>query len=78
MCNTAWGCGAARRLPKHVWEAVAPGGIVVTDGNALFAGGAVCFACAYHLCDFAVDGYMGRMCGRVRYLAATQSACWCC
>jgi hypothetical protein len=28
-----------RRLPKHVQEAVAAGGVVVTGGNALFAGG---------------------------------------
>jgi actin-related protein 5 len=27
-----------RRLPKHVREAVAAGGVVVTGGNALFAG----------------------------------------
>jgi hypothetical protein len=28
-----------RRLPKHVREAVAAGGVVITGGNALFAGG---------------------------------------
>jgi hypothetical protein len=45
-----------RRLPKHVREAVAAGGVVVTGGNALFAGGSQgwisrldCLRCAHFI-----------------------------
>jgi hypothetical protein len=37
-----------RRLPRHVREAVAAGGVVVTGGNALFAGGWVGVAVGRH------------------------------